>query len=64
MRIIKGQFYIDPGYVNSTKKEDFEIEFEDDDSYEYIERILEEHFNDFLINIDKGWVITNDTIKE
>lgn len=56
-KIIKGYFYVDPGYVNSVRKEDFEIEFDETDSEEIIEKVLQDHFNDFLTNIDMGWVI-------
>lgn len=61
-RIIKGHFYINPGYINSTKKEEFEIEFEDDDPENIVEAVLEDNFNDFLGNTDMGWVIENDEI--
>ena len=54
MKTIKGYFYINTGYVNSTKKE-FEIEIEERDD---IDDILQDHFNDFLGNVDMGWIIT------
>lgn len=57
MKTIKGYFYINTGYVNSTKKEEFEIEIEEGDD---IDDILQDHFNDFLGNVDMGWIITEE----
>ena len=54
MKTLKGYFYVSTGYVGSERKEDFEIEVHDDNSGELI---LEEMFDDFMANIDKGWVI-------
>jgi len=59
-KTIKGYFYINPGYVGCTKKENFEIEFDNDDSEQIIEAVLQSHFDDFLANIDMGWTINND----
>ena len=56
-KIIKGYFYINPGYVNSTKREDFQLTFCDYDTDEHIESVLEDCFNDFLANVDMGWII-------
>jgi len=61
MRKIEGYFYINSGYVNSTKSQEFEYEFDDSDPEEIIEAVLEDGFNDFMSNVDSGWVIKNDT---
>lgn len=60
MKIIRGYFYINPGYVNSTKRENFELEFNDWDTEPIIEAVLEDYFNDFLANVDMGWVINEE----
>jgi phosphoribosylformylglycinamidine (FGAM) synthase PurS component len=54
MKTLKGYFYINSGYVNATKKEEFEVEIHDGNSEE---SILQDMFNDFLGNTDMGWVI-------
>lgn len=60
MRIIKGYNYVNSGYIGATKKEEFEIHFEEDDTEEIIESCLQDNFNDFLGNLDMGWIIEND----
>ena len=59
MKIFKGYFYVNTGYVGCTKKEDFEIEVEDGNSGT---EQLEDAFQDFLGNVDMGWVIENEEI--
>lgn len=62
-KIIRGYFYVNPGYVGAIKKEDFEIEFDNDDPEDIIDAVLQGHFDDFLANTDMGWVI-NEEVNE
>lgn len=58
MRIVKGYFYI----ITSDCYEDFEIKFKHDISDEYVNKVLKEGLNNFIKDIDQGWIIKSDEI--
>jgi len=59
-KIVRGYFYINTGYSNCSKTENFEVIFDDNDTEEIIQDALDNHFNDFLGNMDMGWVINEE----
>ena len=62
-RIIKGTLYISTKYVNSTIKDNFEIEVDDNATEYEINDEIEQLWIDFRSNeIDGGWDIESDEI--
>jgi len=59
MKTLKGYFYINTGYIGSQREESFNITVDDSVSGD---SILEEMFDNFMYNIDKGWIIEEENI--
>ena len=63
MRIIKGMLSLSLGWVNDTRKQEFEIEIPNDATEAYIEEEIQKEYEEFMWNrVDGGWAIESDEI--
>jgi hypothetical protein len=57
MKRIKGYFYLNTGYVNGQKREEFDFVVDENLPEATLRELLLDGFNDFLNTLDTGWII-------